>query len=169
MADLGISQSYFSCQKYSESDHVRITKVVGFHSMNPEKLVWHFSEFLQFSRDFLLHWTNLQENLHSFHYRQVLKFTQNTLLRSRTLQLGPWTWGRRGSGQFRRAGGAPGLASGWARPGAHLGSTGGRSWDGGAAGVGDRRRPVAVAAAAQGDGGEGVLLGNTRAWGCNRS
>jgi hypothetical protein len=45
MADLGISQSYFSCQKYLESDHARITKVVGFLSMNPAKLVWYFSEF----------------------------------------------------------------------------------------------------------------------------
>jgi hypothetical protein len=45
MADLGISQSYFSCQKYLESDHVRIPKVVGFLSMNPTKLVWHLSEF----------------------------------------------------------------------------------------------------------------------------
>jgi hypothetical protein len=31
--------------KYLESDHVRITKVVGFLSMNPTKMVWHFSEF----------------------------------------------------------------------------------------------------------------------------
>jgi hypothetical protein len=45
MADLGISKSYFSCKKYSESDHVRITKVEVFHSMNPTKLVWHFSKF----------------------------------------------------------------------------------------------------------------------------
>jgi hypothetical protein len=30
--------------------------------------------------------------------------------------------------------------------------------------VGDRRRPVAVAAAARGDGKEGVLLGSARPW-----
>jgi hypothetical protein len=52
MADLGISQSYFSCSKYPESDLVRITKVVVFSTMNPKKLVWNFSEFLWFSRNF---------------------------------------------------------------------------------------------------------------------
>jgi hypothetical protein len=45
MADLGISQSYFSCYKYPESDLVRITKVVGFLSMNQTKFAWHFFEF----------------------------------------------------------------------------------------------------------------------------
>jgi hypothetical protein len=55
MADLGISQSYFSCQKCSESDHVRITKVVVFITMNPTKLILHFSEFYDFLR-------NLQES-----------------------------------------------------------------------------------------------------------
>jgi hypothetical protein len=45
MADLGISHSYFSCYKYPESDHVRITKVSVFFTMNPTKLVLHFSEF----------------------------------------------------------------------------------------------------------------------------
>jgi hypothetical protein len=40
-------------------------------------------------------------------------------------------------------------------------ATGGRSWDGGAAGVGDRRWPAAVATAAWGDGKGEVLLGNT--------
>jgi hypothetical protein len=45
MADLGISQSYFSCYKYPESELVRITKVVVFSTMNPTKLVLQFSEF----------------------------------------------------------------------------------------------------------------------------
>jgi hypothetical protein len=35
----------FHVKKYLESDHVRITKVVAFLSINPTKLVWHFSEF----------------------------------------------------------------------------------------------------------------------------
>jgi hypothetical protein len=45
MADLGISHSYFSCENYPESDHVRITKVVVFFTTNPTKLVLQFSEF----------------------------------------------------------------------------------------------------------------------------
>jgi hypothetical protein len=50
----------------------------------------------------------------------------------------------------RRAGGAPGRASDWARPGTHLGSMGVGVRAEGTAGEGDRRRPAAVAAAARG-------------------
>jgi hypothetical protein len=42
------------------------------------------------------------------------------------LAMPPLAVGRRGSGQFRRASGTPGLASGRARLGAHLGRRGGR-------------------------------------------
>jgi hypothetical protein len=35
----------FSCQKYQESDHVSITKVVGFFTTKPTKLGLHFSVF----------------------------------------------------------------------------------------------------------------------------
>jgi hypothetical protein len=59
--------------------------------------------------------------------------------------------GRRGHGQLRRAGGAAGRASNWARPGAHLGAVGGRRWGGEAAGDGFRQRTEAVAAAARGN------------------
>jgi hypothetical protein len=52
MADLGISQSYFSCYKYPELDLVRITEVVGFLPLNPTKLVWHFAEFSTIFNEF---------------------------------------------------------------------------------------------------------------------
>jgi hypothetical protein len=58
----------------------------------------------------------------------------------------PRPWEAASPAEFRRAGGAPGRASGGTRLGAHLGTTGGRSWDGGAAGVGDRRRGGSTAA-----------------------
>jgi hypothetical protein len=38
MADLGISQSYFSCQKYPETELARITKVVVFPTMSLTKI-----------------------------------------------------------------------------------------------------------------------------------
>jgi hypothetical protein len=43
MADLGFSHSYFSCQKYHESDHVSITKVVVLFTM----IFYTFCKFLQ--------------------------------------------------------------------------------------------------------------------------
>jgi hypothetical protein len=35
IADLGFSQSYFSCKNYQELAQARITKVVGFVTTNP--------------------------------------------------------------------------------------------------------------------------------------
>jgi hypothetical protein len=63
MADLGISQSYFSCKKYLESELVRIIKVVVFSIVNPKKLVLHFSEF---STNFYRFYKFLQKVKHYF-------------------------------------------------------------------------------------------------------
>jgi FtsH-binding integral membrane protein len=42
---LGFSNSYFACKNYLELAQARITKVVGFFTMNPTKLNLHFSDF----------------------------------------------------------------------------------------------------------------------------
>jgi hypothetical protein len=70
--------------------------------------------------------------------------------------------GRRGSGQFCRHGSTPGLESGRARLGAHLGRRGGRGLSGGVADEDTQRRPAVTAAATRGDGEEGAWLGNAR-------
>jgi hypothetical protein len=44
IADLGFSHSYFSCKNYQELAQARITRVVGFFTTNPTKLVLHFSD-----------------------------------------------------------------------------------------------------------------------------
>jgi hypothetical protein len=36
---------YFSCKNYQEIAQARITKVVGYFTANPTKLVLHFSDF----------------------------------------------------------------------------------------------------------------------------
>jgi hypothetical protein len=36
---------YFSCKNYQELAQARITKVVGYFTTNPPKLVLHFSDF----------------------------------------------------------------------------------------------------------------------------
>jgi hypothetical protein len=36
---------YFSCKHYQELAQARIIKVVGYFTMNPTKLVLHFSDF----------------------------------------------------------------------------------------------------------------------------
>jgi hypothetical protein len=45
MTDLGLTHLYFSCQNYSESSPVQITKEVGFPFLNTTKLVRDFSDF----------------------------------------------------------------------------------------------------------------------------
>jgi hypothetical protein len=72
--------------------------------------------------------------------------------------LGPSNWvagtiGRRGSGQRRRTGGAPGRGKGQGGSHAHPGSVGSRDWGGEVAGAGARRW-LAAAAAAGGAVGE---------------
>jgi hypothetical protein len=67
--------------------------------------------------------------------------------RSGLSQCDPWPSGRRGSGQCRRTGGAPGRGGGGTRLRAHLGPCGGRSLGGGVADVGARWGQVAAAVA----------------------
>jgi hypothetical protein len=64
--------------------------------------------------------------------------------------------------RFRCTGGSLGQGGGWARPYAHLGPRGGRSWGGEITGVGARRGPAAVAAAGGVAGEEGSRLANKR-------
>jgi hypothetical protein len=45
IADLGFSHFYFSCKNYQELAQSRITKVVGYFTTNPTKLVLRFSDF----------------------------------------------------------------------------------------------------------------------------
>jgi hypothetical protein len=144
----------FFMLKYPKSDLVRITKVVGFLSMNPTKLVLQFSEFPTIFYTFykILQSSNTIED--GIYHRDPCK-------ESGKCNWVPRPWEAAAPAEFRRAGGAPGRASDGTRLGSHLGSTGGRSWDGGAAGVGDRRRPAAVAAAARVSGEEGAGLDNT--------
>jgi hypothetical protein len=71
------------------------------------------------------------------------------------------TW-QCGSPDFVGSWGAFGRGGGGARPRAHLGPGGGRSWGGGVADEGARRRAAVTAAAAWGDGEEGAGLGNAR-------
>jgi hypothetical protein len=61
---------------------------------------------------------------------------------------------------IRETDGAPGRGRGQARPHAHLGPGGSRSWGGGVASEGARRRPTVVAAAARVDGEGNSQLGN---------
>jgi hypothetical protein len=65
------------------------------------------------------------------------------------MQLGPWAVGRRGSGQRRRTGGAPGRGKGQGGPHAHLGRVGARRLGGEVTDSGVRRWPAATATAAR--------------------
>jgi hypothetical protein len=53
---------------------VQITKEVGFHFLNPTKLVWDFLIFLRISRSFTRQWTKLQEKLDRVLHKPALKF-----------------------------------------------------------------------------------------------
>jgi hypothetical protein len=83
---------------------------------------------------------------------------------SKRSNVAPGRGGRRGRGQRRRTGGAAGRASGHARPGAHLGAVGCRSWGGGVVGDGFRRWPAAVAAA-RGNTARKQNVGQQASWG----
>jgi hypothetical protein len=116
--------------------------------------------------NFLVHWTDLKENLDRVPHERVLKLTQSTLQRFPTKQLGPWPGRRRGSGQIpasrRRS-----------RPGKRLGSARGsprgvgcRSWGGR-----DGRRggsTAAAAAAARGKWRGRQRRGQQANWGGSR-
>jgi hypothetical protein len=133
---------------------VRITKVVVFFTTNPKNWFCNFLNFLRFSRNFTS-FCQLCLLLKNHSYDQTPRTFQSlthipldrTKLPRKTwgLAMPPLAVGQRGSGQFRRAGGAPGLASGRARLGAHLGRRGGRGSRGGsptrACGGGRRERP----------------------------
>jgi hypothetical protein len=136
---------------------VSITKVVVLITRNPTKFVLHFSEFPTI--------------LYAFYKSLQKEYT----IEDAFLRLGPWKeigtrnwvprpWEAAAPAKFRRAGRTPGRGSGGARPHAHLGPEGGRSWGGGAAGEGARRWPAAAAAAAQGSGEDGAWLDNARPW-----
>jgi hypothetical protein len=80
------------------------------------------------------------------------RFALNTPKRFSPLQSYPWPWRRRGWPESVEAAGAPGRGRGRGRPCAHLGSGGGRSWGGGVASEGTRRRSAVMAAVARFDG-----------------
>jgi hypothetical protein len=136
MADLGISQSYFACQKYPESELVRITQVVVFITTNPTKLVLHFSEFSTIS--------------YAFYKFQPKGYTIGDIL----LRGGPWKdsalcnvapghGGRRHRPKFWCSGAGIGRGKGGGWLGAHHASVWGFGRGGGAAGDGVERRQSA--------------------------
>jgi hypothetical protein len=124
-------------------------------------LVWHFSE--------------ISTIFYSFY-----KFLQKEYtIEDASLLLGPWKeigtrnwvprpWEAAAPTKFRRDGCTPGRGSDGARPHAHLGPEGGRSWGGGAAGVGARRWPAVATAAARGSDEDGTWLDNARPWEVHR-
>jgi hypothetical protein len=132
-------------------------------------------EIFRIFYDFL---ENLQESAKSFYYwsshfvsgpldlfppsQLYPRFALNTLERFGPLQSYPWSWGLHGWPESGEAGGAPGRGKGQARPRAHLGSGGGRSWGGGVAGEGARQRSAVTAAVARFNDEDDSWLGN--AW-----
>jgi hypothetical protein len=128
------SQFFFSCEKYQESDHVSITKVVVLSTTNPTKLVWHFSEI-------------------STIFYAFYKFLQKgCTIEDVSLRLGPWkdsgpcNWVPRPTGRRTRrksggSGGAPDRGTARGQLQAHLGWVDGLGSGGGVVGVGVRRRP----------------------------
>jgi hypothetical protein len=136
---------------------VSITKVVVLITRNPSKLVLHFSKFPTI-------------------FYAFYKFLQKEYtIEDAYFLLGPWKeivtrnwvprpWEAAAPAKFERADRAPGRGSGGARPHAHLGPKGGRSWGGGAAIVGARLWPAVAVAAARGSGEDGAWLDNARPW-----
>jgi hypothetical protein len=70
----------------------------------------------------------------------------------RGLAILPWPWGRRSWSESGETGGAPGWGRGQARPCAHLGPGGGRTWGGGVSSEGAWPAVVATAARVDGEG-----------------
>jgi hypothetical protein len=137
MADLGISQSYFSCYKYPESELVRITKVVVFFTTNPTKLVLKFSEFPTNCYEFYkflqicntIEVTALRRGPWKFLQicNHALTLHKTPLKNHKPCNIVPGT-GQRRSGKFRRTGGRNRPGAGGDRPsgpwGRFLGSVG---------------------------------------------
>jgi hypothetical protein len=90
--------------------------VVGFLFLNLTNWFGIFLMFLRISKNFLRHWTELQENLDSDLHNQALDFTRSTLELLQSKQFGPWP------GRVARARLAP---ASWRRrrPGKRPGST----------------------------------------------
>jgi hypothetical protein len=87
---------YFSCKNYQELAQGRITKVVGYFTVNPTKLVLHFSDFSTI--------------LYGFYKKQESHFTIGVTLlqegpRKELLRcnVAPGAAGRRGWSNSRRA------------------------------------------------------------------
>jgi hypothetical protein len=156
-----------------------VTKVVVFFTTNPTKLVLQFSEFSTIFYTFykFLQICNTIEDVllrrDPYNFSKSHSYTPR-LHKTPQIDLGACNatfgrGGRRSSGQFRRAGGTPRLASGRARLGAHLGHRGGRGLRGGSPtrtrGGGRRWRPRRL----------GVTARRTLGWAirdtgrCNRS
>jgi hypothetical protein len=101
------SHYYFSCNNYKELAQARITKVVGFFTTNPTKLVLHCSDFATM---FYAIYKNQQKHLYYFSYN----FAVRPLRRNTLLQCGPRGRGRRGPGQIpARAGIRDGRGRAW--------------------------------------------------------
>jgi hypothetical protein len=94
---------YFSCKNYQELAQARITKVVGYFTMNPRKMVLHFSDFCMI---FYAIYKN-QENCNTIGDTLLQKNPRkDTFL----CNVAPGVAGRRGEAKFRRA--AAGLGQG---------------------------------------------------------
>jgi hypothetical protein len=105
--------------------------------------------FLRISRNFLRHWTELQEKLDRDLHNQALDFyakhPRTIAIKAIRPLAGPGVVGTASAGR----------ASGRAGPHAHLGAVGGRSGGGEVTGDEVQWRPAAVAAAAWGNSARG--------------
>jgi hypothetical protein len=131
-----------------------IKKVVVFSTTNPTKLVWHFSE--------------ISTIFYAFYKLQQKGYTIEDI----TLRLGPWkdsgscNWVPRPTGRRarRNSDGAPGRGTARGQVHVHLGWVDGLGSGEGVVGVGVRRWPATVAAAAQGSCEEKRTDDNMRLW-----
>jgi hypothetical protein len=132
---------YFSCKNYQELAQARLTKVVGYFTINPTKLVLHIY-------DFSVIFYAIYKKQESHFYYLSYPFAGRPSERNFVLQCGPGRPGSGGPAKFRPT-------AGWGRPGTggggSLGPRGpipGLSCGGERAGEGRRRRPGTVTAAA---------------------
>jgi hypothetical protein len=135
---------------------VRITNVVVFFTANPKKLVLQFSEFSTIFYTFYKFLQICNTIEHVLLRRSPYNFSKSHTCTLRLHQtprkdLGACNWvlgrgrqrARRNSGS---SGGSPGRGTVVRCVHAHLGAGRSRSWGGEHAGVGNRRRPAAIAA-----------------------
>jgi hypothetical protein len=100
------SHLYFSCKNYQELAQARITKVVGYFTTNPTKLVLHFSDFPVI---FYAIYKNQQT-----HFTILVALLQGGPRKDLGFcNVAPGAASRRGLAKFRRA--AAGLGRGRAR------------------------------------------------------